>query len=323
MGTGKDWHLNKIVEYNAGYGRDIGFHTDGELWATATTGTIHLWNASKLIKTIDIPGYIYGKIQFSSDGQYIYVGTWRINTQTFNKTLVLHNRALLIAGIDPDYDPRANQFRANHVEWTRDTKKLVINSVYRPSREINAKSDYDGPESQIIVLNAITASFITALEADIEFLAKCGLALSSQWIATGGEDVEVWDFNNGKPLQILESTAYCQCVNFSPDESYLATTHNDGAIYLWSTSDWLHNIRWQAHDRVVKGLVFHPSEPLVVTFGDDLKVKLWSLANSLPQLVVQITVEREINGLAFNPAGTLLYLIASYPSSAVRIYELT
>jgi WD40 repeat protein len=315
-------NLKRIAEYKQGYGRDIGFYGDGTRWATASTGLIHLWNGSELLKSIDVPDYVQGSIRFSPDGQAVYVGAWRVDTATYETSYVLPNRDILIATIDLEDNPRSEQFGITHAEWTADVSKFVARTMYRPSREIGATDDYTGPDNQIIILDALTPYLVADLELESMLFPDRGLTLASRWIATGGEDVEVWDLETGDSVQSLDSDDYCQSVRFSPDESYLSSTHNDGTIYLWDTRDWLGHVKWKAHEDVTRGVAFHPTRPLLASFGGDEYIKLWSIRTSNPQQVAQIKMEREIEGLAFHPSGDRLYITASYPAPAVSIYSI-
>jgi WD40 repeat protein len=234
----------------------------------------------------------------------------------------LPDSSILVAAIDEEDEPNPDQFSARHVEWSLDAKQLVVRTVFHQTREKGAHDNYQGPDSQVIILDASQPELIAELDVDSDFLSERGLAVCSQWIATGGDDVDVWYLKNGESLHLLESTDFCQSVCFSPDEMYLATTHNGGNICVWETHEWLDNITWQAHKNVTRGIAFHPTLPILASFGDDAVIKVWSLETSSPEQMAQIEMERDIEGLAFNPAGTQLYITANYPAPAVSIYDL-
>lgn len=317
--------ITKVAGYEDGYGRDIGFHRGGTLWGSATTGILHIWEGSTLRKSVDLPGYVYGSVQFSDDGHKIYVGPYIVDTKNYRTTFVLHDRNALVAAIDSKYSPRSDLFSPLNVEWSNDKKTLVVLTKYRPTRIQGDDYSYDGPEGQLIVMEPVTQKVKAVLEKDCGFITDRVITISQsqQWIAAAGQTISVWDFaTKNKLVNIARNRAYCNAIRFSPDESYLAVIRVDGTIGVWTTKNWLPYAKWQAHAESGCAIAFHPELPFLVSGGDDQQVKLWSLASSPPELVSSVSVGNRIEGAVFHPVERHLYISAWLPSEEISIFEI-
>jgi len=315
--------ITKIVAYKDGYGREIGFHRSGTLWASATTGILHIWEGSTLLNSVSLPGYVYGSVQFSDDGHKVYVGPWIVDTEDYNTTFILHDQDALVAAIDSKYSPRSDLFSPLNVEWSSDKKTLVVLTKYRPTRMLDDDYSYDGPEGQLLVMEPVTQKVEAVLEEDCGFLTDRAITISQHWIAAAGQTISVWDLPTGNKLtNIADNQAYCNAIRFSPDESYLAVIRVDGTIGVWTTKNWQPYTEWQGHAEIGRAIAFHPRLPFLVSGGDDQQVKLWTLASSPPELVSSVSVGNRIEGAVFHPVERHLYISAWLPAEEISIFEI-
>jgi coatomer subunit alpha len=101
---------------------------------------------------------------------------------------------------------------------------------------------------------------------------------------------------------------------FHPTRPLLASALHNGSVQLWNYQMGTLVDRFDEHDGVwgnsfgdsglfiicdtgpVRGVAFHPSRPLLVTGGDDYKIKIWGMHSTLfPSLsAINITVSLDI-----------------------------
>jgi len=75
------------------------------------------------------------------------------------------------------------------------------------------------------------------------------------------------------PLYTLDDIHHCLIFFYSP--WILVSLHNS-AIQLWDYRMGTLIDRFEEHDGPVRGVDFHPTQPLFVSGGDDYKIKVWS-----------------------------------------------
>ena len=67
-----------------------------------------------------------------------------------------------------------------------------------------------------------------------------------------------------------------KCVTFHPRRPWLLSGHADGAVRLWDHHDGRLLARLACHRGPVRAVACHGQRQLVVTGGDDTRVKVWS-----------------------------------------------
>jgi hypothetical protein len=101
-------------------------------------------------------------------------------------------------------------------------------------------------------------------------------------LVTGGEDktIRVWDGLTGQPVATLEGHSNpVYGLSVSSDGKLLASQSGDGTVCIWSvaTREPLGALRVTTRGKV-KGLAFHPTEPLLATRDEDHRVvRIWRI----------------------------------------------
>lgn len=64
-------------------------------------------------------------------------------------------------------------------------------------------------------------------------------------------------------------------IAFHPRLTLLAASLHSGSIQLWNFQMGVLVDRFEEHDGPVRGIDFHPTQPLFCSGGDDYKIKVW------------------------------------------------
>ncbi|MBN1312177.1 MAG: pentapeptide repeat-containing protein [Anaerolineae bacterium] len=107
---------------------------------------------------------------------------------------------------------------------------------------------------------------------------------STSFAVTNYEDVEVWDTEGNKLSTLVAShsiSGFVTSVRFSPDGAYIAATNADDKIArLWNAKgELLAEIK--GHTAPVTTAIFSPDGTLILTAGDDGKVRLHKVSSLL------------------------------------------
>lgn len=98
-------------------------------------------------------------------------------------------------------------------------------------------------------------------------------------------------------------------VALSPDGRFAVTGHEDGAARLWDVDSGVMLRRFEGHDAAVTGVAFSPDGALLGTGSLDGTARLWKVSTG--ELLQMVRVGAEVQGVAFNPAGSALVTRAS------------
>jgi WD40 repeat protein len=103
-----------------------------------------------------------------------------------------------------------------------------------------------------------------------------------QFLAAGFSDNTIWllDSQTGQEVGTLEGqTSEVHCISFSPDGSLIASKSLDETIHLWRSDTWETVAAFKEDSSIGEvGLVFHPIDPILATFGKGGSViHLWDL----------------------------------------------
>ncbi len=109
----------------------------------------------------------------------------------------------------------------------------------------------------------------------------------------------------------------------------LAAGDTNGMVHLWQTLEKAHfpagqkRAEWLAHNSWVRAIAFVPNAPLLVTAGDDSRLKLWQLpaqpSVTQPEQLWQQSAKDWIHTVAASPNGRI---IASGGDNKITLYRI-
>jgi len=126
-----------------------------------------------------------------------------------------------------------------------------------------------------------------------------------RWIASGAEDILLWNASTQAPVQRLTHHAIVWNLVFTPDGRRLVSTHGDGAVLVWNLDERRLEANLGGHSGPVRAVAFSPDGTRLASAGDDRTVALWDLSQSRKTKVLAGQPTR-VNALAFSPDGQWL-----------------
>jgi WD40 repeat protein len=145
---------------------------------------------------------------------------------------------------------------------------------------------------------AVTAA---AVSADGNFALTGGADKALRWVNLG----------TGKAtLQLAGAAAAVECVAVMPNATTFAAGTADGKLLLWG-NDGKPRADWIAHTGAVRAVAFHPSQPLVVTAGEDGMLKAWPVPAKASEKTPTATMTVEshkggVRGALVLPSGQVV-----------------
>lgn len=140
-----------------------------------------------------------------------------------------------------------------------------------------------------------------AFSADMKILA--GSVTDNQ---DGEPTVTLWETATGKELRVMRYLhEMASAIAFSPDGAWVAAGDRGGHIMLWDVPTGNHMVLLPphaepGHEGQIEAVTFAPND-ILITGGDDGKVKLWDL-KGIGELVSLVSIDGA-DWLAVTPAG--------------------
>ncbi|MFL6228093.1 MAG: protein kinase domain-containing protein [Pyrinomonadaceae bacterium] len=121
-------------------------------------------------------------------------------------------------------------------------------------------------------------------------------------VATGADDIVLWDAATQTNLGRLEHTAIVWGLAFSPDSRFLVSTHGDGAILVWNVAERRCVADLKEHSGSVRAVAFSADGRRVASAGEDRSIIIWDAERGRKEAVLT-GHDTRVNALAFSPDG--------------------
>lgn len=173
--------------------------------------------------------------------------------------------------------------------------------------------------------DASTCKPIQVFKGHEDLLDDAAVSPDGRLVVTAAEDntAGIWNVKTGKQIHLLKGHLNqgnplipngISSVAFHSYGLLVATGGFDGTARIWSvdTGEQIHELR---HDSVVWDVVFHPTEPLLITSTGDGRVVLWDLfsgtrkAYLLPQAIAETM---QVPQLRLDSKGNRLFVTETH-----------
>ncbi len=118
-------------------------------------------------------------------------------------------------------------------------------------------------------------------------------------VATGADDIILWDALTQTKLARLEHTAIVWSLAFSPDGRWLVSTHGDGAILVWDVKERALAANFNEHAAPVRAVAFSSDGKRIASGGEDRSVIVWDTEHRSEVAVLLGHISRVV-GVAFS-----------------------
>jgi WD40 repeat protein len=154
-----------------------------------------------------------------------------------------------------------------------------------------------------------TETWIKVYENDRKYLFPTSFDWTSdgELLALGSnQGVCIYKTKNWEPIEYLEyDIDIVRDLEFSPDDSKLATAIFEDEIQIWDCNDWKFIKNFKAHDDLINKIAWSPDGSMLASTSWDETAKIWDTSNW--ELKHEITRHSEwVAGVAWSPDGDML-----------------
>jgi WD40 repeat protein/serine/threonine protein kinase len=282
--------LTKEIVWNDHHGPVITatFSPDASLLAYAADQTLVI----RETKTWDIVREIDGKI--GSHGDYIFLENSRLIADSHgNVWEVASGRVEMVS---------SEEWGGNWIDASPDESRMAIVTAH----------------GLVIVVDLLHQKLLNKQLGHHDHGRAIDYSPDGKLIASGAERVLLWDATTMTRIAPLEYESAVWSVAFSPDGSWLVSTHGDGSILIWDVANRELEANLRQHSGGVRAIAFSPDGKRLISGSEDQSVILWNTENGTKRSVFARHQTR-VGGVAFSPDGN--WFVSSDQSGTVMRYD--
>src|SRR5262245_15855744 len=275
----------------------VAFSPDGKWFATASYDrTVIVWDAARLEKAATLRGHREGvcAVAFSPDGRLLVSAAnpadppgddtilWRVGS--WEKVRGIPCRAGEPTNLLFSQDGRRLIFHGGCGHGASDTWDLTTgqpspsefdptwygnNAVFSPDGRRLVSVDGGG---EVIFVDWPRRLILNRYPAHQDNGRATAWASDGRLVATGAENVILWDAVTMRKIAPLEHSSYVWGLAFSPDSHWLVSTHGDGSVLVWDMVERRLAASFNEHSGQVGAVAFAPDGKRVASASEDRTV---------------------------------------------------
>jgi WD40 repeat protein/serine/threonine protein kinase len=296
----------------------VAFSPDGKWFASGgEDGKINVWSAANLAKeaALEQPGKVIS-VAFSNDSHVLASAAF----ESFPE----HGRIVLWSAGDwrktrefsallGDYGPITFERGSNYLvsnrpqKWDIETGRELKADIVYGMNWIALAPDQTGivmlDGGGIVQYLRLSDHKVTEYsDAHQDSGRTAAYSPDGKYLATGSDDVVLWDAATMTKLARFEYDAVVWNVSFSPDGRWLVSTHGDGAIVVWDVKDRKRVANLNGQAAAVRGVAWSPDGKQIASASEDESVIIWNADTRQKQSVLLGPASR-LTGVAFSRNG--------------------
>src|SRR5439155_3306103 len=126
-----------------------------------------------------------------------------------------------------------------------------------------------------------------------------------RWVATGSEDIILWDVATQTKFLRLEQPATVRSLAYSPDGRWLVSGHGDGSILVWDAIEHAKLANLKEHSGRVHSVAFSRDGARLASGSEDCSIVIWNTQRGVKEAVL-LGHETRVTAVAFSPDGKLV-----------------
>ncbi|MBX3417115.1 MAG: protein kinase [Pirellulaceae bacterium] len=280
--------------HSEGHEWALSFHAiDDHLLAVATVNGLVFWDCRRGETVGKVDSGLVRTVDFSSDGQIVYVGGEQ--------------------GITQCRIQWQNQSNASSLDIL-ETTILDPTPVYRA----NLSGDNDrivafSERTRMASVFDIETRSTIARTGEHRNLDRALISPDGRWIVTstwGGSGLRVWDAISGELVREMNSQYGNATIAFSPSGTFLAAT-DGGRQYLWRVADWELVHEWQREepDGWPGPVTFSPDEHWLVLPQNRTTARLVEIESGKCLAILESPRRMSLSSYAVSPSGRYIALL--------------
>jgi WD40 repeat protein len=123
---------------------------------------------------------------------------------------------------------------------------------------------------------------IATLKGHSDYVESVTWSPNGMFLASGSNDVRMWDINNGQLLRIFEKgyKLWNESLAWSPDGSRLAGGTGDGIVVIWNVADGKVIETLAGHADEVTSVDWSPNGEMLLSGSRDGTLRVWDVADT-------------------------------------------
>ena len=283
---------------------------DGRTVVAAAPARVWCWRDGEPVGDYALSTHAGGPIRFDSD-RSVLVGAHRLDTGDGVVSEPLLDLELAMSGLEFERRTGPRFYRLGPIAWTAGGSRVITSYSFAPSKGIGDDVENPGPDGQVVLIDPSSPS-LSAVLTELGRVRTFAVAAGESIVTATAPDVCTWDLEGAPvggehrtPPKVLGANELA----VSPDDQLIAVARGYGGVELVSVTDPGATCTTAAvHGSGTTSVVFHPTEPLVVSGGRDGSIAIWRVVDDELVLDRAMDTGDRVRALAIDPSGERLFI---------------
>jgi WD40 repeat protein len=282
---------------------------DGRTVVAASASHAWCWRDGELVGSSALSTSPGGPIRFDGD-RWVLVGAHRLDSIDGSVSEPVLDLELVTSGLEFERRTSPRFSTLGPIAWSADGSRVITSHRFTPSKGIDDDVENPGPDGQVVLIDPASRSLIAVL-TDLDRLRTFAVVAGESIVAATTPEIRTWDLDgvatggeHRTPPRVLGANELA----IGPADRLLAVARGYGGVELVVDESGVGSTTAAVHRNGTSAVVFHPSEPLVVSGGRDGSVALWRIEGTELVLEGEFETDDRVRSLAYDATGERLFV---------------